>query len=364
MRSEGYWTRFLQTIKRLSKERIEKNVATLIEERNLLKKTLDKARVGIMILDEKGEILYQNPYMDRIALKEWKEGKSFIKEILKKREWEGEVSKNGTAPRYFWIWKTTWDNIHLLTFLEVTEKKKEEEEKFLNQKFSSFHYLSAGVAHEVGNPLNALKIHTQLLQRALSVKDLEKVEKHAKILEEEIERLEKIIKNFLTALRPVSLNKKEMRVEDILLSTMELLAPSFEKKGVKYILEFSPNTPSILIDGEKMKQVFINLLQNALEATPKGKKVVITTGEEKGMVYTVIMDEGEGIPPEHINRIFEPFFSTRPKGSGLGLVIAYKIVKAHGGEIKVKSKPGEGSTFIVYIPVERKEVKLPVPKEK
>ncbi len=362
MKSEGYWKRFYGTIGRLSRERIQKNVYSLLEERKLLKDILEHLPFGVALLDERKNLVYSNPFLRKL---DWEEFREILQEkgIFEKNNWAGEVAKDGTSPRYFWIEKKNLPPYQIIGIFELTHLRKEEQEKTLREKFSSFKYLSAGIAHEIGNPLNAIKIHAELLDKSLKSENLKKSEEHLEVIKEELERLDRIIKDFLNALRPVTLHREEERIENILISLKDLLLPSFQKKKVELIMNLSPTTPPLLIDRERMKQVFLNLLNNALQATSPGKRVFVSTGEERGMVYVIIRDEGEGIEEHNLSRIFEPFYTTRKEGTGLGLVITHKIIKAHGGEIKVRSSPGKGSTFIVYIPIVRKEIPLPAIKK-
>ena len=364
MRSEGYWRRFIETLHRLHGERIERNVACLFEERELFRMIAESLKVGIAVTSSKGEIVYANPSALHITGVEEEGGIFPLWERLKREEKEeGEIKIDGSNPRYLWFWKTSISGNFLFAFLDITEQKRQEEERIWRDKFSSFQYLAGGVAHELGNPLNALKIHAELMERALHRREEGKARKHLRVIKEEILRLESIVQNFLDILRPVHLKLSEIRVEEVIKSILELFSPTMEEKGIICETNLSESTPPLLLDRERMKQTLINILSNAIHATGRNRKIVITTGEKKGFVHIMVRDEGEGISPENISRIFEPFFTTREKGMGLGLTITQRIVKAHGGDIEVRSRLGKGTTVIVSLPIKRKRVPLPVKRE-
>ncbi len=365
MRGEGYWRRFIATLHRLHWEKIKKNVTCLLEERELFRMIAESLAVGIVVTDTKGGIVYVNPSALRITGGKGEEGDVFpLWETLKKEEQEeGEVQINGSTPRYLWFWKTTLSENLLFSFLDITAQKRREEERIWKDKFSSFQYLAAGVAHELGNPLNALKIHAELMERMVHRGEEEKTKEHLRVIKEEILRLENIVQDFLDVLRPIHLTLSEIRVEEVIKSTLELLLPAMQKKGIICETRLSESTPPLLLDRERLKQALINILSNSLHATGKNGKIVISTGEKKGFVHIVVADEGEGIPAKDLAHIFEPFFTTREKGMGLGLTISQRIVKAHEGSIEVKSNPGKGTTTIIYLPIKRTQVPLPAKRQ-
>ncbi|NOZ63986.1 MAG: PAS domain-containing protein [Caldiserica bacterium] len=365
MRGEGYWKRFIETLHRLHEEKIKKNVSCLFAERELFRMIAESLKIGIAVTDAKGGVVYVNPAALRITGGEGREGDVFpLWETLKKEEREeGEVKIDGATPRYLWFWKTAWAENILFSFLDITEQKQREEDRIWKDKFSSFQYLAAGVAHELGNPLNALKIHADLMERMMNKGEEEKAREHLRVIKEEILRLESIVQDFLDVLRPIHLSLSEMRVEEVIKSTLELFLPAMQEKGVICEIKLSESTPPLLLDRERLKQALINILNNALHATGRNGKIVVSTGEQKGFVHIVITDDGEGIPASALAHIFEPFFTTREKGMGLGLTITQRIVKAHGGSIEVKSKPGKGTITTISLPIKRTQVPLPAKRQ-
>ena len=365
MKEEGYWEKFIGMLQRLSLEKINKNVRSLFEERKLLKEIVEYLQVGIIVISKKGETIYMNTSLSDIIGGEVKEGNIFPlwKELKNKKNGEGEIKINGPNPKCIRFWKTPISENFLLSFLDVTRERRIEEEKALQNKFSSFQYLASGMAHEIGNPLNALKIHAELTGKALNKNEINKAGKHLKVIKEEITRLENIVKDFLDVLRNIHLQLKEIRVEEIIKSTLQLLSPFINRKGIRCETSLSKVTPPLLLDRDKMEQSFVNIINNSLQATKRGKKIIITTGEEKGKVYIIVKDEGEGISAKNISHVFEPFFSTRSKGTGLGLTITQRIIKSHGGDIEVKSEEGKGTTVSIYLPIKRKRILLPAKKE-
>lgn len=292
-------------------------------------------------------------------------GTLHLPEILKDREWRGEVRLEGPLPRYLWVevgsfWREKgW---RLITCWDITEMKLKEEARRVEDRLLSFSHLAAGMAHEIGNPLNALQIHLQLLEKNIG-EDEGKVRKHLEIVKEELKRLTSMVEEFLSAIRPVQLKREERYIQDIIKGVVEVYSPEFERRGIHVDMDLSPVLPPTLVDEARLRQAFLNVIKNAVESMPEGGKLKITARLERGKIYVDFEDEGTGIPSSDLKRIFEPFFTTKEKGIGLGLFITNKIIRAHGGEIKVESKVGEGSKFTVVIPVERKKVPLPVLKE-
>ncbi|RMG46864.1 MAG: hypothetical protein D6718_04865 [Acidobacteria bacterium] len=212
--------------------------------------------------------------------------------------------------------------------------------------------LASGLAHEIRNPLNAMNINLQLLEEGLAegVVDDESLSL-LRSSRAEVQRLERLVKDFLAFARPASLQREEMEVEEIVRDVVAFLRPQFASCGVELDFEQEEGTPPVRIDSGQIRQALVNILQNALEVSSKGKRVLVRTGPtERGEARIEVIDEGPGIPPEKRERIFEIFYSEKPAGSGLGLPIARRAVDAHGGRIELESAPGGGSLFRIVLP--------------
>lgn len=222
--------------------------------------------------------------------------------------------------------------------------------------------LAAGIAHEIGNPLNSISIHLQLLKKELSGFDFRKKEKFEKTLEvlsSETARLDRIVRAFLKATRLPPLRFRTENLNSILENALSFMRPELEENRIRVHFSPSGSLPAFLADRERMHQVFINLIKNAMEAMPKGGSLWIASSHRGRVAMLTFRDQGVGIQEKDLPHIFEPYFTTRPEGSGLGLLIVYQTVREHGGRIEVESKPGKGTTFTLLLPVRKPKLQIP-----
>ena len=257
-------------------------------------------------------------------------------------------------------------NDHLLGYVllvrDITRSRKQAEENVESEKLNALTLLAAGVAHEIGNPLNSLDIHLQLLERKLKKlpeDDQQNLTQHLKTAQGEIRRLDTILKQFLQAIRPTLPERDPLQLHDLLRETLTLIEPELEERHVKVGLDLAENTPLLQLDGSQIKQALYNLLKNAFQALPaSGGQIDILTRVTDYEVTLTIRDHGSGISPEVMGSIFEPYNSTKKYGTGLGLLIVRRIVREHGGEIELDSKAGEGTTVTISIPRQNRNVRL------
>ena len=255
---------------------------------------------------------------------------------------------------------------------DITERRSREARMRRMENLASLTSLAAGVAHEIKNPLGSLSIHVQLIQKAMAAqkkicfdiasaregaepcepKDyFSQIDRYLNVVNEEIDRLNSIVVDFLFAVRPM---KVELRRGDINAFIRELLDfVSFELKesNIKTVMNLAENLGPLDFDSGLMKQALLNLLNNAAAAMGGGGTLSISTEEAPGEIRINVADTGAGISEENLAKIFEPYFSTKDTGTGLGLTMVFKVVKEHGGEIGVKSKEGEGTVFSISLPV-------------
>jgi signal transduction histidine kinase len=239
----------------------------------------------------------------------------------------------------------------------TAELEDTQRQLFQSEKLAALGKLSAGIAHEIRNPLTSIKIliHSLVDEMATAASR----EKDLAVIETEIERVNKIIKQFLDFARPRPPSLEPRDVRKVLEETIALVVYEMEAQGVLLKREDDPALPPVPMDGEQMKQVFLNLLLNAIQAMPQGGKLKVATAVQRHsggthgspVVTITFQDSGEGIAEEIQSRIFEPFFSTKEEGIGLGLPIAQRIIEEHGGEIKLESTLGKGTTFYITLPL-------------
>ncbi len=222
------------------------------------------------------------------------------------------------------------------------------------EKLASVGKLAASVAHEIRNPLTAMKMWLFSIRDAVG-ENADLARKLA-IISEEIARLESIVRDFLEFSRPLTLDCQPQDVGAVIEQTLELLAPRFQGEKIKTTYMPRPALPRVMADAAQLKQVLLNLLGNAADAMPGGGEIRITANAEKDadgrpMVVVRICDTGPGMPQDVQRRIFEPFFSTKEKGTGLGLCIAAQVMARHRGGLVLQSSTEKGTTFAIWMPV-------------
>ena len=232
---------------------------------------------------------------------------------------------------------------------DVTAERARTEEELRAGATKAVCDLAAGVAHEIGNPLNALALNIQLLERDPS--DRECIE----ICKSQIKRLDGIIRDFLAALRPTRPNLRPGSLADPLQDCLATLRTQIEERRMRVTLDVPTSLPSVALDREQMVQAFFNILKNALEAMPDGGLIAMSLASDDDTVSVRIADSGEGMSAERLAHLFEPYRTTKERGTGLGLMITKRIVNDHGGTIDVESEVGRGTAFTVRLPrIERR----------
>ena len=236
---------------------------------------------------------------------------------------------------------------------EVLERLQRSRQEVLHaEQLASVGQMAAGVAHEVRNPLTAIKL---LVQSALDRgADARLTGRDLQVLEEEVDRLERLTSTFLDFARPPRLQKQNVEVAEVTQRVLELIAPRAELHGVRIVCHVEPGLPTIEGDPSQLHQVLYNLLINALEVAPVGTDVTVRLRAEPSDVPGVVItveDAGAGLPNELGDRIFEPFVSTKETGMGLGLSICRRVIESHGGTIHAENRPQGGARFVVRLPV-------------
>jgi two-component system sensor histidine kinase HydH len=239
----------------------------------------------------------------------------------------------------------------VLLFRDITEVRRLKKEIVRNQHLASLGSLAAGVAHEIRNPLSSIKgFATYFRDR---YRDNPEDEKTAGIMIQEVDRLNRVISQLLDYARPMTMQRQEVSIQDIIRHALRMIEAQAREKGITLQSDLPAEIPAAGIDADRMKQVFLNLYLNALGAMEDGGLLSVVLAELPGEHIRIeIRDTGVGIAPEDLGRIFDPYFTTKPSGTGLGLAIVQKIVDAHGGEIQVESTPGQGTTVTILLPAE------------
>ena len=247
---------------------------------------------------------------------------------------------------------------------DVTRERQTTARRIEDERSASIRLLAAGVAHELGNPLNSLTIHLQLIGRKLKkLKGVREAEATAlaesiRVCEEEVGRLDGIIANFLDALRPRPPDLAETNLADVLAEVLRFQQREFADRRVVVEAETPTSLPLVLADRNQLKQVFFNLTKNALEAMPPGGRLKIRSHADDDNVYLLFGDNGAGIKPADLARLFEPYHTTKPGGHGLGLMIVQRIMRAHGGHAGIESKEGVGTVVTLQFPRKDRRVRM------
>jgi len=385
-RKKSSLDRILGRLDNLDTVNLANLVQRLFKERRFLETVINVVQDGILVINAEGTIQFANQQGCRlIGLKEKDIGKSSLWKIVPDltRTLELSPEDGRTEPtvisrevrltypenRYVRLHvvpiegtpRSRKGRSYAVILTDVTEDKLSTEELIESEKTSSVVMLAAGVAHELGNPLNSLNIHLQLMDR-LSTKKAdetsEKFEKSLDICREEVKRLDRIISNFLEAIRPSKPNFKPVDLLAVLEQVLGLLELEFEEKGVQVEIEVSEKAPSVHADPDQIKQVFFNVIKNAVDAMGKNPRLKVFLRSDEEYVYLQFADSGKGISKEDLSKVFQPYFTTKEEGHGLGMMIVHRIMRAHGGQVGIESKTGTGTVITLQFPHADRSLRL------
>ncbi len=267
---------------------------------------------------------------------------------------------------------------------DVTERKQQEILLHRMETLAGLTNIAASVAHEIKNPLGAISIHIQLIQKMVKKKrdfdgklpDPKFLENYLDVINQEIENLNKIVVDFLMAVRPISANLELVNPDKLLKSIFDFFGPELKSKKIKTEISLNKEDLRILIDQKLFREIIVNLATNSVSAIESKNEADMDLSKDyagiisvktsvKDDKYTILFsDNGCGMSEETVSRIFEPYFTTKANGTGLGMAMSYKIIKEFSGDISVESKLGEGSSFKITLPVPQKDKRLLTFKEK
>lgn len=324
----------------------------------------------VLTFDKKGKLLDANPALEKITGYKKRElvGERYleiiedgvtedlrqrVKQALKGKAQNGEMKikhKNGDMLELEVVMIPIQTGFDISGFYviakDLTEFKQAEQIVRKTEKLNVVGELAAGIAHEIRNPLTSLKGFIQLLRPNLTTK-----QEYAEVMLAELDRIEQIVSELLLLAKPKPVEFQKTSLEKLLKHVNTLLNTKAIMNNIEIVLEYRASTKKICCDENQLKQVFINLIKNAIEAMPDGGKIIVEAEDDgNGKVCVRVIDEGEGIPEEHIARLGEPFYTTKEQGTGLGLMISSNILKDHGGKMAFRNNQGKGATVEVTLP--------------
>lgn len=350
-------------------------VQNIFDEYSLLDSMIDSLNDGVIILDANNKVIKVNKALFLIFNAKIGENIN-IEEIIDDDEVNRFINftilnqEKCTAKEFFIQRKNKNQYISLsilplvsnkkihgtiIIISNITEKKINEIKTMRLESLARLTTAAASISHEIKNPLAAISIHVQLAKKNIaSNEDVfnEKMKKHFSVIEEEIDRLNKIVVDFLFAVRPIKFEFRMVNINAVIISILDTFQDEFAMYNIQIKKILDESLPLLQGDERFLRQAFINIIVNAKHAMMKDGGVLnISTSREENVVVVLISDSGAGIPHNILNKIFEPYFTTKETGTGLGLTMTYKVIKEHGGDIHVYSDFGKGASFKISLPI-------------
>jgi signal transduction histidine kinase len=352
-------------------------VQRLFRQQCLLKTVFQIIRDGVIILKASGYLYFCNHASQQLLgipspigknTKLWRflpELKSILSQHLSGtilKELEISYPSQKLLQVYAVPFKEGHRHLIALILSDITSERTSTQQLIEDERISSIMLLAASIAHEIGNPLNSIHLQLSLTDQyvqKLSHHHKAKIQTQIKTCQQEIERLHHIVRNFLHAIRPTPIRNSDINVMILLQEVLQVMTPELESVGVStYLHTDEAIVPIILGDEGQLKQVFFNLIKNAMEAMRPTGRLAMTLHSDSDWLYLSFQDNGIGMSPEVCRRIFDPFFSSKESGDGLGMVIVQRILHDHGASIQIKTQEHQGTCISLKFPLKIKKAKL------
>ena len=384
----GFLEKLLDRIGRVQPGEIQQLVGRLAQEKGFLENIFNALQEGIIVADPAGRIVYLNSAAAKLFSLEPEQslGRRF-EETIRGLPWDAVAHGEQTVSRDLEIFypenrflnfystpirvddtapgtkknKTSEPVGYAMIVRDITESRRSTEETIESERLSTLTLLAAGVAHEIGNPLSSLTIHLQLMERRLRKlgdKAQHELGEPLRIASEEIKRLDFIITQFLRAIRPTTPTMEPTDLNQLVRESLDFLSGEINNRAILVESALADGLPSVRVDRNQIKQAFYNVIRNSFQAMKKGGILHVTTGMDGDHLVVAFRDNGGGISEENMAKLFEPYFTTKETGTGLGLLIVRRIVREHGGEIQLDSQQGAGLTFRILLPVRERQVRM------
>ncbi len=368
----GFLDKLIARLGKLSPNEVQNALMRLVQEKGFLEKVFDALQEGVIVTDADGLINYVNrAACGFFALDADEAIDKQLDTQIRGMDWatliaEGQIVSRDIEVFYpenrflnFYLSPIEDEEIkedlgYVMIVHDITLTRKVTEEKIESERMSALTLLAASVAHEIGNPLNSLNIHLQLIERRLRKAAPELYEQQFQelldIAKDEVNRLDFTIAQFLKAIRPTKPVLELHEINTVIRESANFLEKELSDRGITMKLELRSNIPPMLMDANQLKQAFYNIVRNAMQAMSSKGHLTIRSDMDDYEVLVTFSDTGPGISAEDMSRVFEPYFTTKTSGTGLGLLIVRRVVREHGGEIELTSKPNEGTRVVVRLP--------------
>jgi len=394
----GFVEKLIERLGRIGPEEVQNYFLRLAQEKGFLETVFNAIQDGIIVTDSKGRITYLNDAAcEFFGLEPVDAIGKRLDERIRGLDWESLTQSGALVSRDIEIFYPenrfinfyivplmieSRDSVagiddsgrprlkvptkaqqvgHAMVLHDITESRRSTQQTIESERLNALTLLAAGVAHEIGNPLNSLHIHLQLMER--KVRELNgnaqtELQESIDVARSEVSRLDSIVTQFLRAIRPSQPQLRPENVNAIVEEAVRFFTPEIQDRNIGVEQELRSDLPLLQLDRDQIKQALYNVIKNSLEAMKRHGALRIRTDMDDTHVLIKFIDTGSGMSAENLSRVFEPYFTTKPSGTGLGLLIVRRIVREHGGELSIESRQGQGLIFTIRLPYVEKRIRM------